>query len=737
MRLTLSVLLLLDAALLPAAEIVQRPAAIPSLTGLRVQAVNAPALEGAAAALPAQAPELAAPALLPPAAAQAAAGAQIQQASAGVSAALDAIGPMSEAAAEDASGAGDKIEKALEGAPKPADAPLALPAPAAQKALPAPAAAAPAEKDLTPEQLQKLRALKFVVSLYTEHYAPRTPWKTPGRGVDFMTNYRDVRAQVVAKPDMTQSEFRRLLRRFVEGSQDFHAGISFYSTEASKLPVTIMAVQGRYFIYDVDRDALPESQFPYKMGDEVLSFDGKPVAEVVASLKPAVENVRGTDEILAAMSLTARSGRKAMDVPQGKAALKIQTADGAVHDVALDWVYQPELIPQDVPPNGEVLGPEVAPDPSRAVAQPPLRQGPIGVLAQIKKLVREFLAPMAHPDAALFADSARNDRAHGMTIAAKKSFVPELGKILWPATPREKAAMERLPFHAYIYENEHGEKIGYIRVPDYMADDQPQAYAQVFAQLVAKFEKDTDALVFDQINNPGGNMFYMYTLLSMLTDKPLAVPQHLMMLDQSDGKLAAQIIKQAEQPSLAQLLRRAIADEMVAFQAPHEEENPIVKFARYILNRLKRAQDEKNGSLRLTDPIDLFGVGQIDPQPMVHYTKPLVVLTNELDFSAADFLPAILQDNGRATIFGARTAGAGGAVKSLQWPNQFGIDTISYTWTLAIRTIGQVLENLGVTPNAPYAVTPQDLRDGFQGYKKALNDAAHSKIVSSRIVAKP
>ena len=291
-----------------------------------------------------------------------------------------------------------------------------------------------------------------------------------------------------------------------------------------------------------------------------------------------------------------------------------------------------------------------------------------------------------------------------------------------------------MPFHAYIYENEQGQKVGYVRIPDYMAGGNPQAYANVFAKLVSLFEKKADALVIDQVNNPGGNMFYMYTLLSLLTDKPLAVPPHFMMLDQSDGKLASEILKQSEKPSIEEMLKKAISDEMMGFQAVPSAENPIVKFAKYILNRLKRAQDEKNPKLRLTDPIDLFGVSQIDPQPMVHYTKPIVVLINELDFSAADFLPTILKDNGRATLFGVRTAGAGGAVKSLQWPNQFGIEQVSYTWTLAMRLIGKVIENLGATPDVPYAITADDLQNGFHGYKKALNDTVRSVIASHKLI---
>ncbi|MDE2293130.1 MAG: hypothetical protein KGL53_13700, partial [Elusimicrobia bacterium] len=93
-----------------------------------------------------------------------------------------------------------------------------------------------------------------------------------------------------------------------------------------------------------------------------------------------------------------------------------------------------------------------------------------------------------------------------------------------------------------------------------------------------------------------------------------------------------------------------------------------------------------------------------------------------LDFSCGDFFPAILQDNKRATVFGVRTSGAGGAVKATQFPNQFGIAGLSYTWTIALRTSGQPIENKGVTPDVSYDLTAEDIANGLSGYVKAVND---------------
>ena len=58
-----------------------------------------------------------------------------------------------------------------------------------------------------------------------------------------------------------------------------------------------------------------------------------------------------------------------------------------------------------------------------------------------------------------------------------------------------------------------------------------------------KFEKEADIMVIDQVNNPGGDVLYTYSLLSMLTDSPLIVPGHHVMLEQIDIFAAIQYQK--------------------------------------------------------------------------------------------------------------------------------------------------------------------------------------------------
>jgi C-terminal processing protease CtpA/Prc len=82
-----------------------------------------------------------------------------------------------------------------------------------------------------------------------------------------------------------------------------------------------------------------------------------------------------------------------------------------------------------------------------------------------------------------------------------------------------------------------------------------------------------------------------------------------------------------------------------------------------------------------------------------------------------------MQDNKRATLFGTRTAGAGGFIREVKYPNQVGIDHFVMTGSIAVRADKQPIENLGVHAEIQYAPTASDLKDGFKEYAAAVNAA--------------
>ena len=126
-----------------------------------------------------------------------------------------------------------------------------------------------------------------------------------------------------------------------------------------------------------------------------------------------------------------------------------------------------------------------------------------------------------------------------------------------------------------------------------------------------------------------------------------------------------------------------------------------------------------------TKPLYVFGMKEIMPDKAVVYTKPITVLVDELCFSAGDFFPAILQDNQRATLVGTRTAGAGGIVECISFPNQTGFAFFTLTSSLAERPFtGMKIEDFGVTPDIFLTPTARDFTFQYQDFVKVLLDCA-------------
>lgn len=555
----------------------------------------------------------------------------------------------------------------------------------------------PASPAATPVQQRMVRTLHQVASIFAEQYAP-LDLKKGLFELDLKREYDKAKAAILADPDITTRKFQDLLATLVAAMRDYHVSISFHSTESSKLPFSVAGAEGRYFLTFIDREKLPKEVFPFEMGDELVSFAGKPTAEAVKAIAARMTpNVAETDMRMAELFLTnRRRARGDNDIPQGAADLVIRRK-GDFYKVRLPWDYTPELIAQDVPArNAGMLEPEGF-------------DGAGPVSAGFFSSVGKAIVAAVHPLIDLFANMRAESADNPFMIGARKSFVPRLGKVLWRSD-------EDSHFDAYIFETKDGKKKGYVRIAAYDGD-----YAEVreFAKLMEKFQAETDALVIDQVSNPGGSVFYLYALASHLTDKVLVAPRHRMIIGEADAHQSAELLltlmrNQKNPPKEKKKVKEGEEEE-----PPNAGGYPITaKFMQLMVRSAQYILQQFTEGKRYTGLIHVSGVDDIDPAPKAseRYTKPILLLTNALDFSGGDFFPAILQDNKRATIIGVRTAGAGGIVRSFS-VNQFGIDRLSATTSLAERPNGKPIENLGVTPEIPYEITARDLRTGFAEYR--------------------
>ena len=520
-----------------------------------------------------------------------------------------------------------------------------------------------------------------IVETFHATYAPES-WKEQEFGVTIDSVASQIREEISVNNPGTK-EFQIYLKRFFDAFKDYHVYYDFISTEAASLPFGAMHIDGKVYLTSIDRSKLSENFFPFKTGDEIVSFGGRPTIDVLTDLyKQITIGNESTSMSLAALSLTVRKGSEGIKVPQGPILISIKPFDGdEIFSRQLIWDYTPEVI------STNNISDEI-----------------LELKAKVKsklKSINLFLSPFAH----------KMSRGHtSFNIGARSSYIPPLGEKQWETDMSS-------PFHAYIYENQDGKQIGYIRIPAYFHSFYPDnILAAEFASIIELMQTQTEALVIDQINNPGGSVFYLYTLVSMLTNQAFDTPQHRMKITQTDVRASLDDLEFLETLKTNQDVWAKLGTDISGYPVDMTFVWMYRNFCRFIVDQWSQGK-------HLTDPYHLYGVDYINPYPYPEkrYSKPILLLVNELDFSGGDFFPAILQDNGRATLLGVTTAGAGGYVGTNSVLNRFGLDYFTTTGSIAFRIGGNPIENLGVSPDIDYRISPSDLHSNFSSYAEKIN----------------
>lgn len=521
--------------------------------------------------------------------------------------------------------------------------------------------------ELNVKQVTMIQTLDQIAGLFSQDYAP-FEYKAHSEKLDLAAEFKNVQKIIAENPDINETRFQDLLFDVIHATRDFHVSMQVYSTEEATLPFQVMSAEDRYFVIYIDRTKIPMNSLPgFDIGTEVVEFGGKPPTEAVHELVPQrYKEPTPTELRIAELQLTSRSRAVGLHVPQGDIVVKVKTPDGKVQDFSFVWKYTPELIPADIP-------------------------------------VRNMI----------FSNGQSPPRLDSPYTTGGPSMVPKLGTVLSELTGTYTGG--------YIFRLPKGHVVGYLRIPTFKIDKEDEA-AEEFGKLVTALEAKTDGLVIDVTHNPGGSIAYMYSLLSRLTDFPLAtLPQQIMVSSEMASSSAQHLTNLAFAQSDDDAKRAFGGGSFLGLPGNFQTLQSVLNFDRFLISELRAGR-------RLTNPTAFYGISRISPHPTQRYTRPLLVLVDELDFSGGDFFPAILQDNHRATIFGARTAGAGGAVKETQIPNQFNIKSLQYTWTIAQRLDGSPLENVGVTPDVAYTPSVKDLTANFVEYKSAVVQALETLI---------
>jgi len=489
--------------------------------------------------------------------------------------------------------------------------------------------AAPASAQLTTEQ--KIHDFEDLAGLFAKRYAPYE-WKKLLFGFDALEigTWLDRTAQ--SADDL---EFFELSLEYVASLDDTHSSYAMPSSFVASLGLAVDIYDNRVLVEAIDRTRLPALQYPFQIGDALISIDGKGVEDWIAEFSRFLKraNPRSTRRSVADFLTFRPQSRVPRVIDLGDAAtVVIERAGGFQETYTIPWVKT------GVPLRW--IGP--VPSPSRAARDE----------FATNESVPSYLEPWL--ELTNFRLAENDPLLRGETVSPDGDVVPRryvlgLGQRspvfagALPASFVQRLGRTATDFHfSGVYQAE-GMRIGYLRIPNFAPPDITSAIAELRTEILF-FEQNTDGLVVDVMRNTGGGC-YMLNVASYL------IPYPFYFFGEEIRVTIARI--NSIQSALEGALRAGAPPSLIAIYTE-------------MLNQLQAAYRENRG---MTPPIPACSLQLHNNQPardpqgnVIAYTKPLIVLVDEFTISAGDIFAAMLQDNQRGPLVGTRTNGAGGSV---------------------------------------------------------------------------
>ncbi|HUQ93568.1 MAG TPA: S41 family peptidase [Bryobacteraceae bacterium] len=507
-----------------------------------------------------------------------------------------------------------------------------------------------AAQNLTPSQ--KEADFRFMVSLYNTYYAPLA-WKKAAVSFDAL----DIKPWIdKVAATTTDLDFYEVCVQYISSLNDSHAGFIIPSDFNASLGFGVDIYDGALLIDNINRTVLPSALYPFGLSDELVSIDGVDAQEIASELAKYVPqgNPRASMRQGAAR-LTSRAQSRfphAPDLPES-ATVVIKGQDGILEIYTIPWVKTGT--PMEAGPVPSPMGPG-----RTAVA----RLDPLEELQ--------------------YSGVSRQDTDGVLGYGARNPvFLAGL-----PSTFARRLGANAADFFYSGVFTVDDLKIGYLRIPHYAPPSQPMALAQFEAEI-RFMNENTDGLVIDEMRNTGGNLCFGENIAVRLhqdsfrvTGFELRAYYNRMLAFYNSWINAINTGMPAEAISQYELLYKEM---LVANQA-----GAIVT----------KTLPLCTSSLTRKPVFDQNGV-------MLAYRKPIMVIIDDFSTSTADSFAAILQDSGRALLYGMRTNGAGGNNISLS-AGAYSETTVGMTIALQVRPkmfaspefpATQYIENVGVRPD--------------------------------------
>ncbi len=591
------------------------------------------------------------------------------------------------------------------------------------------AAVMPLHAQLTADQ--KSFEIQVLASLYAKQYAPYE-WKRDVMNFDLL----DLGPWVVrARATKDDLDFYQVMAEYVGSLNDAHDTYFNQSDFAAELPFAVDIYDGKVLIDLIFRSLVPVRDYPFVIGDELISIDGKSVADLLTEFAKidSFANPLSTRR-WAADKLTFRAqGQLPRAGELGETAdVVIKQKSGGTVSYKIKWVKSGTPVKK--------IGPVLSPRLARA-ARPAAREDkPLTLLdkdladqpsymrtklrmqymkARAKRVIPqegEEETPIVEPN----PESASEETLPNSETKAAVTGYASIPPVFAPPTGfARRLGTGRSDFFYSGTFVAQGKRIGYIRISDFDPSLTSLAVNQ-FGTEMTFMNANTDGLVVDVMRNPGGNPCYADALFQRITTKPFRT------------------IGLEMRPTLSDVI--SIQQEYADAISLGATQNEIIWLGG-IKRDIESAYSENRGRTGSLPVCDYT----LDIQPATTqagvptgYSKPAILLIDEFSTSAADAFAAIFQDNKRGPLVGVRTAGAGGAVY-LGIPVGFyseGFSSVTAGLLVRPSTVNvpgfpatNYIENVGVHPDikVDYMTEANLLRNGAD-FVQAFTDAIVTEI---------
>jgi hypothetical protein len=541
---------------------------------------------------------------------------------------------------------------------------------------------------------QKLADFYHVAGVYAKRYGPYE-WKRDIIGFDLLNAAPWIEKIVASKDDL---DFYEVLSEYVSRLNDAHDVYTLPSNFVATLNFSVDIYEGKLLVDSINRVRLPVADFPFAAGYELVSIDNQDAPALLQTLLryQIAANPRSTARF-AASFLTVRPQQvmpHAANVPDTSTVV-FRNPNSKLEMYSIPWTKSGL--------------------PLTSVGK---YQTPAAVLNPASEEASDEVPPYMAPLIRL-----QNSRIPDRAVIGFGSLAPVFSA---PSGFTRRLGAPGDPFFSGVFEAS-GFQIGFIRIPSYSPANTTAALA-AFQREMAYFQANTDGLVIDDTRNPGGSGSYVNQILSYL------MPSQWRAIGFEIRATSDWVI------SISSALEQA-----KAARAPQS----IID----LFESIKAAIVNANASYRgRTAPVPIDDVVLVreparDAQGnLLAYTKPLIVLIDDMSASAAELFAAGIQDNRRGPLVGFRTMGAGGNVESWE-AGSYSLGRTTVTESLMNRgrnvfTMGYpavlflstpYVENVGVLPDVPLDyMTAANLAQGGKPFVDAIVAAIVNEIRKSR-----